>query len=235
MEELGIFCMDRRFNKYIEEKYPDMFVIRNAGANINPIIAEIRKAVRDNGIKEIKVFTHNDCGAMKKVMSVLKDGKQAEEELASSLVSQFNGMSFSSAEELENENTKLQLNALKREFPELKVSAELLDTKSIVNNDKKLEHVLIIASPGKPNYSEVFENEGLDPLQCYVIQSQIDASMPDIRLAVKDLDAKNVIIVTGNKDNPRDSKLHEELLRIRLSDLNPAIKRVDIRKVKKRE
>ena len=59
--------------------------------------------------------------------------------------------------------------------------------------------------------------------------------MPDIRLAVKDLDAKNVIIVTGNKDNPRDSKLYEELLRIRLSDLNPVIKRVDIRKVKKRE
>ena len=175
MEELGIFCMDRRFNKYIEEKYPDMFVIRNAGANINPIIAEIRKAVRDNAIKEIKVFTHNDCGAMKKVMSVLKDGKQAEEELASSLVGQFNGISFSSAEELENENTKLQLNALKREFPELKVSAELLDTKSIANNDKKLEHVLIIASPGKPNYSEVFKSEGLDPLQCYVIQSQIDA------------------------------------------------------------
>ena len=230
MKELGVFCMGRRFNKHIEEKYQDMFVMRNAGANIKPIIAEIRKAVRENSVKEITVFTHNDCGAMKKVMGVLKEGKGAEEELASSLISQFKGVSFSSEDELENENTKLQLNALRREFPELKVNAQLLDTKTIEKNGKELGHVLIIASPGKPNYSRVFEIEGLDPLQCYIVQSQIDVSMPDIRLAVNDLKAKNVIIVTGDNDNPRDSKRYEGLLRIRLSDLNPVVKTVDIRK-----
>lgn len=233
MEELGIFCMDRRFNKYIEENYHDMFVMRNAGANIKPILSEIKKIVREKGIKKINVFAHTDCGAMGKVISVLKENGTAEEELSDSLINQFRSVKFSSREELEHKNMELQLEALKKEFPELEVKGELLEANKMGDKKGELEHVLILASQGKPDYSEIFKQENLDPFQCYIIQSPIEAAMPDIRFAVKDLKSEKVIVVTGNGDNPRDSKRYEELLKLKLSDLDASVKRIDIRRVKK--
>ncbi|MCL5102041.1 MAG: hypothetical protein M1544_01655 [Candidatus Marsarchaeota archaeon] len=233
MEELGIFCMDRRFNEYIEKNYGSMFIMRNAGANVVPIIAEIKQAVREKGIKKINVFAHTDCTAMGKVMGVLKENGRAEEELEDSLIKQFRELDFSSREELEQKNLELQLGILKKEFPELEVRGELLDTKKVDTGKHELEHVLAIFSPGKPDYGAAFKSEGLDPSQCYVVQEQIEVAMPDIRLAVNDLKARRVIVVTGNGDNPRDSKRYADLLGLKLSDLGAEVKRVDIRRVEK--
>ncbi|MEM0143342.1 MAG: hypothetical protein QXL94_05270, partial [Candidatus Parvarchaeum sp.] len=77
----------------------------------------------------------------------------------------------SNSEELESKNMELQLEALRKEFPELEVKGELLDTSKIDEGKGEHEHVLLIVSPGKPDYAEVFKRENLDPFQCYVIQS----------------------------------------------------------------
>ncbi|MEM3841093.1 MAG: carbonic anhydrase [Candidatus Micrarchaeaceae archaeon] len=231
MEELGIFCMDRRFNEFIEKNYPHMFVIRNAGANVKPILDEIRNAVQENSIRKITVFTHTDCGAMGKVFSVIKNNGNAEEELKETLINQFKSIEFSTKEELESKNLQIQLNVLTEEFPELKVEGKLLDAKKMEGIKNEKEHYLFIVKPGEPNYSAAFKTENLDPFQCYVVQSQVEASMPDISLAVNDLHADNIRLVINKADNPRESKLYEELLKLKFASAGKAvnIKAADIR------
>ena len=233
MEELVICCMGRRLNSFLEKEHGSAFVLRNAGANVAPLMPMIKQAVREKDIDTITLITHDDCGAMGKTFAVIKENAEATDELKEELISQFEIVDFSTRGELEEKNTALQLNALKIEFPNINVQAKPVKMSAIkVPNDTK-EHVLLVLSPEKPEYDRIFAGLGLEPSQCYIVQASINNAMPDIELAAKDLKAKKVFFIVGNKDNPRDVKRDADTASLKLSRLGAEVKRYDTRTVRK--
>ena len=234
-EELAICCMDRRLNSMLEKEYGNAIVLRNAGANVAPLMQMIKQIVMDNSIKKITLITHDDCGAMGKTFAVIKEGTAASEDLEESLIGQFRKVEFLNRQQLEEKNTELQLSALKREFPEIEVQAKTAKMSGIKVPPDNKEHKLLVLSPGKPEYNRIFESLALDPFQCYIVQASISNAMPDIELAAKDLHAKEVYFVTTERDNPREVKREADTASLRLSALGAEVKRHDIRTMKTKE
>ena len=228
-EELVISCMDRRLNLMLEEEYVDAIVVRNAGANVAPLMQMIKQIVMDNNIRRITLITHDDCGAMKKAFAAIKEGAHASEDLEDILIKQFRGINFSDRQQLEEKNTEMQLAGLKREFTNIDVQAKPAKMSEIKVPPDDKEHKLLVLSPGEPGYGRIFESLGLDPFQCYIIQASIANAMPDIELAAKDLHAKEIYFVTLNQDNPRKVKRDADTAALRLSAIGAEVKRQDMR------
>lgn len=233
MEELVICCMDRRLNDFLENNYSNSLVLRNAGANVAPLIPMIKQAVRDKGIDTITLMTHDDCGAMGKTFEVIKKGAEAPEELNDELINQFRSLNFETRSQLEEKNTELQLERLKKEFPNIKIQAKPIKMSEIKVPGDTNEHKLLVISPGKPEYNRIFSSLNLPHSQCYVVQASISNAMPDIELAANDLHAKEVFFVVSEKDNPRDVKRDADVASLKLSKLGAEVKRYDARTVRK--
>ncbi len=216
MEKIVISCMDRRLNSYIEQKYGNAIVLRNAGANVRPLEPLINKIIEENNIGEIIALPHTDCGAMGKVYSVLKQKMDADPDLVDSLVSEYSP-DFSTREELEKKNYEMQLERLRTDYPSLKVSGHYIDMKEISVPPEEKEHKLLVITPSKPNYSKIFASLKLDPFQCYVIQANTEFAMPDIKLAVSDLHVKTIYFVTQSGEDPRISKKEADRAMLSLS------------------
>ena len=234
MEELVICCMDRRLNDFLENKYTSALVFRNAGANVAPLMPMIKQAVRENGIDTITLITHDDCGAMGKTFNVIKKGSEATDELKDELINQFKTVDFETRGQLEEKNTELQLGALKKEFPNITVQAKPVKMSDIKVPEDNKEHKLLVLSPGKPEYGKIFKGLGLMPSQCYIVQASINNAMPDMELAVNDLDVEEVLfVVVGSNDNPRDVKRDADTASLKLTRLGAEVKRYDARTVRK--
>ncbi len=234
MERLVISCMDRRLNLFIEEQYPDAVVLRNAGANVYALESKIKDIVREKDIREIIVLAHTDCGAMGKVYSVLKQNAHAEEDLAEELISHYSGLEFSTREELESENYRMQVDELKAAFPSLRISGELIDMKNINVPAEDKGHRLLVMEPSKPNYSKIVSSLGLSLFQCYIVQGNTEIAMPDIKLAASELHANPVYFVTQDGENPRTTKQEADKAKLSLSQYKGIeINRHDMRSVKK--
>ncbi len=214
MNKLVISCMDRRLNDFIEQHYSDCFVIRNAGANVYPITKEIKDLIKDKDIREIVLLAHTDCGAMKKVFGVIKDRKPVDLDLEDNLISHYRDLNFTNISELEKDNLKLQINKLKDEFPETKIEGRLLQIEDIKVPEEEGIHELIIANPSKPGYSGLLNELSLNHFSVYVLQSDINNVMPDLKLAVKDLGVKFIHLISIEKENPRDRKVDQEKLNL---------------------
>ncbi len=233
MEEMVICCMDRRLNDFLENKYGGAFVLRNAGANVAPLMPMIKQIVRENGIDTITLVTHDDCGAMGKAFAVIKKGAEATDELKDELINQFKTVDFETKGQLEEKNTELQLGALKKEFPNITVQAKPVKMSDIKVPEDNKEHKMLVLSPGKPEYDRIFKGLDLMPSQCYMVQASINNAMPDMELAVNDLHAKEVFFVVSDKDNPRDVKRDADTASLKLTRLGAEVKRYDTRTVRK--
>lgn len=222
MANLIISCMDYRLNEFIESEYKDDIVIRNAGANVKPIMHKIKRVVEDKNIKEISVIAHTDCGAMGKVFEVIKNEAKCDEDLKESLVNQFENLNFKTKSDLESINLDVQVSNLKEAFPNLNISRKIVDLDELGVSKYKGEHKLIVANPSKPDYKGLIESLYPDINGAYIIQSDFDGSIPDIKLAVSDLGVKSINVITIDKENPRFAKANSEKLKLlfRNNDLN---------------
>ena len=115
----------------IEKDYPESIIIRNAGANVNPVIGEIKDIMQDKDIRKIVVAAHTDCEAMKKVYNVINKSDSAIEDLEQNLISLFRGMKFKDINELEKLNLEMQVDKLKNEFPDLEIIGKMINTSEI--------------------------------------------------------------------------------------------------------
>lgn len=233
MVELVICGMDRRLNDFLEKEHGSAFVLRNAGANVEPLMPMIKQMARENNIDTITLITHDDCGAMRKTFAVIKEGAEATDELKDELINQFKAMDFDTRSQLEEKNTELQLSALKKEFQNVAVKAKPVKMSDIKVPEDTKEHVLLVMSPGKPEYSKIFKGLDLAHSQCYIVQASINNAMPDMELAAKDMHAKKVFFIVSDRDNPRDVKRDADTASLKLSRLGAEVKRYDTRTVRK--
>ncbi|AAY80612.1 carbonic anhydrase [Sulfolobus acidocaldarius] len=140
--------MDRRLNRYLAENFNDSIVIRNAGANVNSLKTTLIKY--KNLIDEVVLLPHTDCGAMKVVYSNIVEGKKATSTaVEDKLIKQFTKTKFSSLNELEGLNLKLQEENLRKIFS-APVRAELIDVNKISFEQSKEPFSVYVTSPGKP-------------------------------------------------------------------------------------
>ncbi len=208
--------MDRRLNMLIEKDYPESIIIRNAGANVNPVIGEIKDIMQDKDIRKIVVATHTDCGAMKKVYNVINKSDSATEDLEQNLISLFRGMKFKDINELEKLNLKMQVDKLKNEFPDLEIVGKMIDTSEIKGDKEFKNHGLIIMNPSKPDYVGLLKDLKANPFEMYIIQSDFEEALADIQLAANDLKTNPIHVVTIDKENPREAKKNSERLKMLL-------------------
>lgn len=216
MNTLVISCMDRRLNTLIEKDYPESIIIRNAGANVNPVIGEIKDIMQDKDIRKIVVAAHTDCEAMKKVYNVINKSDSAIEDLEQNLISLFRGMKFKDINELEKLNLEMQVDKLKNEFPDLEIIGKMINTSEIKGDKEFKNHGLIIMNPSKPDYAGLLKDLKANPFEMYIIQSDFEEAIADIQLAANDLKTNPIHIVTIDKENPRESKKNSERLKMLL-------------------
>ncbi|WP_052349428.1 carbonic anhydrase [Candidatus Acidianus copahuensis] len=171
-KKLVISCMDYRLTQTIRERSEkeDAYVFRNAGANVNGL----RKALSQIDAEEVIFMPHNDCAAMKLVYRVIKEGIKVEDEIMKSLIDQFNSIKFSTTNELEKENVKIQAKILSEIFPKSKITIEFIDVNSLKWPERKPEVQLL-------RYNTKYEEEINGT---YIIQSNSKESViPDIQIA----------------------------------------------------
>ncbi|AWR97480.1 carbonic anhydrase [Acidianus sulfidivorans JP7] len=159
MKKLIISCMDYRLSEEILKRADNnTLIIRNAGANVFELKDKLRN-MKDIG--EVIFLPHTDCAAMKLVNSILKEGKNVDNEITEKLVKPFENASFNNLQELEKLNLELQYNILKDIFPNAKIEAELIDINKL--NIPKRNPIYYLLKP-ESRYSK-------EMIGSYIIQS----------------------------------------------------------------
>ncbi len=190
--------MDRRLNGYVDEHNDgSMLVLRNAGANVRGLLESINSILNEKNIKSIEVLTHTDCGAMKVAFSSLHDGEKVSDAVSANLVKQFSNNDFTSREELEKINEKMQEEAVRKIAEErgVQYKSELLDIpKTDLHNDEHGQgHKLFVMKPTHKKYAEVIKG---NLSNAYIVEAmKIDEVVSDIEIAVKSLGIKDIIFV----------------------------------------
>lgn len=187
--------MDRRLNEYLDSKYNDgnTLFIRNAGANLTPILDLVREALRKNELKKgIYIATHNDCGAMGVVFQALTSGKSFGSGIYNALIKQFESIGFRSREGLERENGRLQVKRAKAIAKGVPVNLEPIDVKRLGVPAEHNEHRLILTSNLSEPYVKMTKIANTGVFDSYIIQGDTAFMSSDVEIAVKFLGIKDV-------------------------------------------
>ncbi len=224
MSKVLISCMDRRLNNYIESKYSDFFVFRNAGANVYGIEQQLKEFVNDHNVDKLVIAPHTDCGAMKVVKSSL-EGKQRDSDIDNLLTNHF--LSFKDSN-LEEKNKEIMFNRLNELFNYLDIEVDFIDINKIETKEDKNEHILLVTSPYKPIYKEIFNELNLEPFGTYIIQARTDLVLTDIKIGIERLGIKNIIFLALKDENERNLKYFESMLRIRYKDIKTKIEKIKL-------
>ncbi len=228
MIRIVVSCMDRRLNKYLDEKYNDSntIFVRNAGCNIESILGTLRSIISNEDVKDIILVPHNDCGAMKYVYGALKENKPTEKEWHASLIREFEKIPFSSADELDVKNYALQQESAEKYFSK---SVKLISTEN-ATVEKSVgtgKHILVIAKAGRSKYGEIADQinanskgeEKIELSECYFIQANgYDEISPDITIAVRKLGITDIVIYSNGTDEDRQMLEIKKKMKIHYSD-----------------
>jgi len=123
--------MDRRLVEKLKEfDNSETVVISNAGANVFGLKNTITHLLHENNFTEIKIITHDNCGAMKLVTEHLFEMKRATPNIYVHLVRQFENKVHQAAE-LDSVNEKLQKERMEGMAKGTKVQSEMLKLHSL--------------------------------------------------------------------------------------------------------
>lgn len=225
MNKIVVTCMDRRLghkmDEYTEQNRKDgnsVTIIRNAGADIRHIMDSINQVVSDNKIGGIDLFTHTNCGACAVVYGVSSHKLEVSSRVNDSLVSQFmnTGIKFLSPQDVESVNMRLQREAL-QEFTKrgIDVHVESIDVSTLGVPEDHDEHLLVIGKPFSGRYVELAEKLNVNLWSMYCVNSEsIIEVMPDIEIAVMNLNIRDLRIVATKQSEYRWAKEESERLKL---------------------
>lgn len=196
-------CMDCRqteeiIGMFLEGKLkPDDIVVRDAGVNPAKMPHTIEQLKQKYSITKVINKPHTDCGAMKTVIALRKDGVGPEDEAISHLLSdQFAGLDFKDNGELEAYNEKLQAKMTSSCYGTKNVDSEL---EVITRKPPEEEHTLVISNPVRAgDYARVIGKALMtgDKLgNCYAIHGLEADVGTDIELAVARLHIHRLVFV----------------------------------------
>jgi len=214
MKRIVLACMDCRMNGILEEDYgdDDTVIVRNAGANVAGLKGTLRELVKSNGVEEIRIIPHTDCGAMKAVVLRLKDNdSRIDDSTFDTLVGQFE-LLYKEGEIENNEDVEEFSPEIQRKSAAgmcKRVTSELVELEEGVPKGK---HVLLVLGPSKvSDYVRVFKAVKEDPHHCYMIQARQEDVINDIKLAVRVLGIRDIYFVSLPGDDRKREAVEEAL------------------------
>lgn len=194
-KRLVIACMDRRLNKFLDDKFNDgnTLFLRNAGANAFCIEDDIKKLVKEENIKHVHIVTHKDCKAMLIVYEAMAKHKHFSKRITKNLISCFTSLEKMDREGLEKSDGKVQSDIIKGIYgKKLKITAELVDLNKInVPSSHSGELFLMVTEPTTDKYQKMCDISNLPIGMTYFLQARNPKHLEhDIEIALSMLHIK---------------------------------------------
>ncbi len=217
---LVIACMDWRLNGPVDQLKGrgDTVSLRNAGGNVLGLEDAINQALDQyRNISKVVVMTHDDCGAMKTVRDVIRGKLNVGADVREVLVEQFVGKvdeKYGDGEflrELESKNRKIQNAAIgaicaARQLDVVDATQSVGSIKLPAHPPGEAEATLVIARPSSRTTASLLGELGVSPYKAYVIEGDVAALLPDMKVAVG-LGVKNMVLYAA------EGEAHDEAVR----------------------
>ena len=200
-------CMDRRMNAFFDEQYDrikadnpdeDIYIVRDAGGCIKPIALTLTSLYASKSVRDIRVFTHTDCNAMKFVLESM--GKRTRTELREAVSDMLFKQIYASRNDAEEINTQIQRTALEgfQKFaPNISVSCEKVDIERF-NVPVKKGKLLCIGLPFSGKYFDIAEKYDIELSDAYFVQANnVNEARHAVILAVEELGIHDVRFVSN--------------------------------------
>jgi len=211
--------MDRRLVEKLKEfDNSETVVISNAGANVFGLKNTITQLLHENNFTEIKIITHDNCGAMKLVTEHLFEMKRATPNIYVHLVRQFENKVHQAAE-LDSVNEKLQKERMEGMAKGTKVQSEMLKLHSLrippmMMEQRKVGYQLIVSKPVFGGYKSLFNRVGMERYSTYAILGYGEELLNDIEIAVSWLGVIEIFFLIQNENERRIMEKYRDLVKI---------------------
>jgi carbonic anhydrase len=218
-KRLIITCMDRRLPEKMKEyDNADTAIISNAGTNVFGLKNTIGRLTQENNFAEIRIITHDDCGAMRLVTEHLFEMKRASPNIYVHLVRQFENK-VHQAIELDSVNEKIQKERIEGMIKGPKVTSEMLRLHSLgipkeMMEQKKEGYYLIVSKPVFGGYKSLFEKMKMERYSSYVIQGYGEEILNDMEIAVSELGVMEIYFVIQNENERRSMEKYRDLVKM---------------------
>ena len=213
--------MDRRLVEKLKGfDNVETVVVSNAGANVFGLRNTIAQLLNENNFAEIRIITHDNCGAMKLVAKHLFEMKRTSPDIYIHLVRQFENK-VHTAVELDSINERVQRERMEGMAKGTKVFSEELNVRSlgippIMMEQRKVGYCLIVSKPVFGGYKTLFDRSGRERYSTYAILGYGDELLNDIEIAVSELGVIEIFFLIQNENERRIMEKYRDLVKMRI-------------------
>jgi len=218
-KRLIVTCMDRRLvEKMKEYDNADTVIISNAGANVLGLKSTIGRLVQENDFTEVRIITHDNCGAMRLVTQHLFEMKRAPPNIYVHLVRQFENK-VQQAVELDSVNEKIQKERMEGMIKGVKVFSETIKLHTLGIPKEMMErrqegYHLIVSKPVFGGYKSLVSQIYAEKHSSYVILGYGEELINDIEIAVSELYVIDIYLVIQNENERRTMEKYRDLVKM---------------------
>ena len=211
--------MDRRLVEKLKEyDNPDTVIISNAGANAYGLKNTITQLLYENNFSEIRLITHDNCGAMRLVTQHLFEMKRVSPNIYVHLVRQFENR-LHKAVEVDTVNELIQKERLEGMAKGVKVYSEMIKLQSLgipplMMEQRKAGYSLIVSKPLPGGYKSLFLRAGMERYSTYVILGYGEELINDIEIAVSELGVTQILFIIQNESERRIMEKYRDLVKV---------------------
>ena len=213
--------MDRRLVEKLKEfDNVETVIISNAGANVFGLKNTIDRLLLENNFAEIRIITHDNCGAMKLVTDHLFEMKRVAPNIYVHLVRQFENR-VQTAVELDSVNEKLEKERMEGMAKGTKVYSEMLKLRTLgilpmMMEQRKAGYYLIVSKPVFGGYKSFFDRAGTERYSTYAILGYSVELLDDIDIAVSELGVIEIFFLIQNENERRIMEKYRDLVKMRI-------------------
>ena len=208
---LEILCGDRRFTaaaanvgkaamRGMDSEFDIGRVhLRTAGAIAHGHEGTISHVVRKEGITDVTVRGHDDCGFCGLVNGVVNEGMRVSDSVMG-IVQPYSTLAFRNREELERQLAQFNAEYLGYLLPGVRVTSEVIHTDSVYKSGYHGEKYLIVMeSVGQfAAYSDILRAARAPLEGTYMVHGRFSETLPHIEIFVKGLGVGNVVFAAFN-------------------------------------
>jgi hypothetical protein len=210
--------MDRRLVEKLKEyDNAETVIVSNAGANVLGLKITFTRLLQENNFAEIRIITHDNCGAMKLVSEHLFEMRRATPNVYVHLVRQFENR-VHTAIELDAVNEKIQKERMEGMVRGAKVYSEpmKLHTLGIPQEmmvQQRASYHLIVSKPVFGGYKSFFNYAVGEKYSTYALLGYGQDLINDIEIAVSKLDVIDISFLIQSENERRIMEKYRDLVK----------------------
>ena len=211
--------MDRRLVEKLKEyDNSDTVIISNAGANVSGLRNTIARLLQKNSFAEIRILTHDDCGAMRLVSEHLFEMRRAAPNIYVHLVRQFENRAHE-AVELDHVNEIVQKERMEEMARGTRVYSEMVKLHTLkipaeMMKQKEATYRLIVSKPVYGGYKSFFNSvSGEKKYSTYALLGYGQDVINDIEIAVSRLEVIEIFFLIQDACERRVMEKYRDLIK----------------------